>query len=210
MGLLETAAHRLELRPGAAHAPIPGNLAGGFLHQPLRRAALPHLLQGLHGKGVGRALRGNLRRMGRAAHQGTVVAQSARACAGEPVSPPRGGTRRTTGTETSLIERFLYPKFGPGQMWEEVARQVALRGGEVHLNHRVVGIEHAGFKVSAVRCAMNRPVRCGRVPCGHFISTMPVRDLRPRAGARGSAGARIAAGLPYRDFMTAGPVAAHG
>src|ERR1035438_8459349 len=26
------------------------------------------------------------------------------------------------GTQTSLIEQFLYPKFGPGQMWEEVAR----------------------------------------------------------------------------------------
>ncbi|MFI5098839.1 MAG: NAD(P)-binding protein, partial [Candidatus Acidiferrales bacterium] len=25
-------------------------------------------------------------------------------------------------TETSLIERFLYPKYGPGQMWQEVAR----------------------------------------------------------------------------------------
>ena len=34
------------------------------------------------------------------------------------------------GTQTSLIERFLYPKFGPGQMWEEVARRVAEMGGE--------------------------------------------------------------------------------
>jgi protoporphyrinogen oxidase len=32
-------------------------------------------------------------------------------------------------TETSLIEQFLYPKFGPGQMWEEVAQQVTDRGG---------------------------------------------------------------------------------
>ncbi len=27
-------------------------------------------------------------------------------------------------TETSLIEQFLYPKFGPGQLWEEVASRV--------------------------------------------------------------------------------------
>ena len=33
--------------------------------------------------------------------------------------------------ETSLIEQFLYPKFGPGQMWEEVARQVCAMGGEI-------------------------------------------------------------------------------
>ena len=35
-------------------------------------------------------------------------------------------------TETSLIERFLYPKFGPGQMWEEVASRVSERGGHIH------------------------------------------------------------------------------
>src|ERR1700688_1034996 len=40
-------------------------------------------------------------------------------------------------SETSLIERFLYPKFGPGQMWEEVARRVSERGGQVHLRHRI-------------------------------------------------------------------------
>ena len=28
------------------------------------------------------------------------------------------------GTDTSLIERFLYPKFGPGQLWEHVAEKV--------------------------------------------------------------------------------------
>jgi protoporphyrinogen oxidase len=33
--------------------------------------------------------------------------------------------------ETSLIEQFLYPKFGPGQMWEEVGRQVKELGGEI-------------------------------------------------------------------------------
>jgi protoporphyrinogen oxidase len=31
---------------------------------------------------------------------------------------------RQKQTETSLIEQFLYPKYGPGQMWREVARKV--------------------------------------------------------------------------------------
>ena len=45
------------------------------------------------------------------------------------------------GTETSLIERFLYPKLGPGQMWEEVRRAGrATRGGEVLTEQRVVGV----------------------------------------------------------------------
>jgi protoporphyrinogen oxidase len=106
--------------------------------------------------------------------------------------------------ETSLIERFLYPKFGPGQMWEEVARQVALRGGEVHLNHRVVGVEHAGFKVSAVQVRDESTGEVRRVACGQFISTMPVRNLIAFLGPEDPQVARIAAGLPYRDFITAG------
>src|SRR5579863_6689997 len=51
------------------------------------------------------------------------------------------------GTETSLIERFLYPKFGPGQMWEEVARRVTTLGGTVHLQQRVVGLQTAADSV---------------------------------------------------------------
>ncbi len=48
------------------------------------------------------------------------------------------------GVETSLIERFLYPKYGPGQMWEEVAQQVEKQGGEIYKHCRVVGIKTDG------------------------------------------------------------------
>ena len=37
------------------------------------------------------------------------------------------------GTDTSLIERFMYPKFGPGQLWERVAELVVSGGGEIHM-----------------------------------------------------------------------------
>ena len=53
------------------------------------------------------------------------------------------------GTETSLIEQFLYPKFGPGQMWEEVARRVR-DGGEIHTGYRVDRILTDGWRVKAV------------------------------------------------------------
>jgi len=108
------------------------------------------------------------------------------------------------GTETSLIERFLYPKFGPGQMWEEVTRQVELRGGEIHLRHRIVGIEHTDFNVVAVKVRDETTGSVRRVPCDHFISTLPVRDLTAFLGPDDSQVGRIADQLPYRDFMTAG------
>lgn len=41
------------------------------------------------------------------------------------------------GTETSLIEQFLYPALGPGQLWEEVARQIVDMGGEIHFHQDV-------------------------------------------------------------------------
>jgi protoporphyrinogen oxidase len=42
--------------------------------------------------------------------------------------------------ETSLIEQFLYPKYGPGQMWDEVARMVREKGGEIHMRTRAMKI----------------------------------------------------------------------
>jgi protoporphyrinogen oxidase len=89
-------------------------------------------------------------------------------------------------------------------MWEEVARQIAMRGGAIHLGHRIVGIDRTGMNITAVRVRDAATASIRTVPCEHFISTMPVRDLvsllRPDDGRI----ARIADGLPYRDFMTAG------
>jgi protoporphyrinogen oxidase len=107
-------------------------------------------------------------------------------------------------TETSLIDRFLYPKFGPGQMWEEVARLVSERGGHIHLRHRIVGVEHDGSKITAVTVLDEAAGSVRRVPCDYFISTMPVRDLIALLQPTDLHVQRIADALPYRDFMTAG------
>jgi protoporphyrinogen oxidase len=106
--------------------------------------------------------------------------------------------------ETSLIERFLYPKLGPGQMWEEVARRVTQLGGAIHLRQRVVAIERSDGKVISVDVLdeANRAVR--RVPCDHFLSTMPVKDLICMLKPDDPHVVKIAAGLPYRSLMTVG------
>jgi protoporphyrinogen oxidase len=107
-------------------------------------------------------------------------------------------------TETSLIERFLYPKFGPGQMWEEVARRVTFRKGEIHVRHRVIGIEHRGWRVVSVDVLDGTAGAVRRIPCDHFVSTMPVRDLVTLLKPEDTRIAEIASNLPYRDFMTVG------
>jgi protoporphyrinogen oxidase len=108
------------------------------------------------------------------------------------------------GTETSLIERFLYPKFGPGQMWEEVARRVASGGGAIHLRHRVVGIERTDFNVTAVQVRDDSTGSVRTIPCDYFISTMPVRELVALLKPADGEVVQIAEGLPYRDFVTVG------
>jgi protoporphyrinogen oxidase len=107
-------------------------------------------------------------------------------------------------TETSLIDRFLYPKFGPGQMWEEVARHVTARGGDIHPSHRIVGIERGGDSVRAVNVLDISANSVRRVPCDYFVSTMPVRTLIEALIPEDSHILKIAQALPYRDFMTVG------
>jgi protoporphyrinogen oxidase len=108
------------------------------------------------------------------------------------------------GTETSLIERFLYPKFGPGQMWEEVARRVTALGGAIHLRQRVVAMEHAAGRVVSVDVLDETARVLRRVPCDYFLSSMPVKDLIAMLKPDDTRVAKIAADLPYRSFMTAG------
>jgi protoporphyrinogen oxidase len=108
------------------------------------------------------------------------------------------------GTETSLIERFLYPKYGPGQMWEEATKHILALGGEVHLRHRVVGLERTESTVTAALIEDKSSGEVRRVRCDHFFSTMPVRDLTAMMKPSDARVSEVAAHLPYRDFMTAG------
>lgn len=108
------------------------------------------------------------------------------------------------GTETSLIERYLYPKYGPGQMWETVSDRIIEAGGTIHLKHRIVGIHREGTRVSAVDVCDGASDAIRRVSCDFFISSMPIRELVGLLQPEDPEIDRIAAGLPYRDFMTAG------
>jgi protoporphyrinogen oxidase len=107
--------------------------------------------------------------------------------------------------ETSLIERFLYPKYGPGQMWEEVAKKVVAKGGEIHTRWIVEVIETSSKKVTGV-VARNLDTGEQRQFKGdYFFSTMPMKELVRNIEADVPADVReVAEGLIYRDFMTIG------
>jgi protoporphyrinogen oxidase len=107
--------------------------------------------------------------------------------------------------QTSLIERFLYPKYGPGQLWEEVAQRVRTGGGEVRFRHAAETLRVDGRRVTEV---VVRDLETGAryaQPADFVISSMPVKDLvaglepTPPENVRS-----IAARLPYRAFIAVG------
>jgi protoporphyrinogen oxidase len=111
------------------------------------------------------------------------------------------------GTDTSLIERFLYPKFGPGQLWEHVASKVVLGGGEIHLGWKVEQIHTEGKRVASVDAVSNAGER-RNFPGDYFFSTMPMRDLVNAMACTGTEippeVKEVSDGLIYRDFITIG------
>lgn len=118
----------------------------------------------------------------------------------------RDGSIDQSGTETSLIERFLYPKLGPGQLWEEVARQVVERGGELHMQRTAVGIGFTGGQVTSLTVRNSSTGEDTTIPCDYLFSTMPIKDLvaaMPPETVPGQV-QTIARGLVYRDFITVG------
>jgi protoporphyrinogen oxidase len=111
---------------------------------------------------------------------------------------------RQKSVETSLIERFLYPKFGPGQMWEEAARRVATGGGEVRLRQKVVELHSRDRQVHSATVRDEQTGECHRIDCDHFVSTLPVKELTAMLKPEDPTIASTASALPYRDFMTVG------
>lgn len=108
-------------------------------------------------------------------------------------------------TETSLIEYFLYPKYGPGQMWERVADIVQARGAELHMNTDVVAIGTEGNKVTSVTVRNSATGKEEVLTGDYFFSTMPMKDLVAGMDAKIPAQvSEVANGLVYRDFITVG------
>ena len=114
----------------------------------------------------------------------------------------RRGDASAENTETSLIEEFAYPKFGPGQLWETAAGRIEAMGGRILKNHRVVGLERADGKITAVRAICDGKELL--FPADHVISSMPLKDLVEGLDEVPEDIRRIAEGLPYRDFVTVG------
>ena len=108
------------------------------------------------------------------------------------------------GTETSLIEKFLYPKYGPGQLWEHAADQIRRKGGEILLGWRATRLFVEGNVITAVEAVSDSgEKRC--FAADYVFSTMPVRELIDAMDTPIPSEVReVSDGLQYRDFITVG------
>jgi protoporphyrinogen oxidase len=111
------------------------------------------------------------------------------------------------GVSTSLIEQFLYPEKGPGQMWETVAEKIRELGGEILLGVRVEKINAGSEKrISSVTCKESTNGKTVEIKGDYFFSTIPVKTLI--AGLENiivpGTVKQAAGNLQYRDFIIVG------
>ena len=105
--------------------------------------------------------------------------------------------------ETSLIESFYYPKYGPGQFFEEMEKKIINNKGEVRKGCTVTKINVKNKKIVSVKYESKgkEVILKGDI----FISSMPLKDLIESFSIKVNPDIKeIATNLPYRDFMTVG------
>ena len=107
--------------------------------------------------------------------------------------------------ETSLIEEFIYPKYGPGQLWEIVAEEAVSHGAVIATERKVNRIRVENNLVKEV-CVSDKNGKEEWIACDYFISSMPLKELiNSIEGIEIPPNIKdIAEGLPYRDFITVG------
>lgn len=108
-------------------------------------------------------------------------------------------------TETSLIEQFMYPKYGPGQMWEEVLKIILSKGGEIYRGYEAIHLNNFNNNITEVtfldKKSGNKVIRSGEI----VFSTMPIKDLINSFDQSVPENVKeVSNGLIYRDFITVG------
>src|SRR3712207_4130171 len=104
-----------------------------------------------------------------------------------------------TGNIKTLIDKFQYPRYGPGQMWEKMTARIEEMGGEVRMSTPVERIE---LDEKSERC-LAVWADGERIEPRGVISSLPLRDTVKMASPKAPAEVvKAGAGLRYRDFLT--------
>lgn len=104
--------------------------------------------------------------------------------------------------ETSLIDKFWYPKYGCGQLWNLMSDKIISLGGEIHYNCPVINIENSSDTIKTVMVNKNGNIE--NINCTACFSSMPIKDLLNIMCNTPSEILSISNNLPYRDYMLVG------
>ena len=116
--------------------------------------------------------------------------------------------KKNRKVETSLIEQFRYPKLGPGELWDVTAEEIRKMGGTIITGAKVTGFSRGEDNSIQTLTYVKDGVPV-TVSGDYVISSMPIKDLVAGMKDVPADPARIAAGLPYRDYMTVGVLVRH-
>lgn len=106
--------------------------------------------------------------------------------------------------EKSLINYFLFPKYGAGQIWEYVAEQIINKGGEIHYSHKVTELWLEKNKINKVLINDIKNKKTIQISADYYISSMPIRDLVNGMSHVTESVKTISNGLKYRDLIIIG------
>jgi protoporphyrinogen oxidase len=104
--------------------------------------------------------------------------------------------RRSEQTTKSFIERFDYPRQGPGMMWGRMRELIEERHGRVVLKAPVTRIGWTEGRVTEIEAG-------GKLYRGdHFLSSMPIREFIMALDPAPPELRDVASCFQYRDFLT--------
>lgn len=117
---------------------------------------------------------------------------------GEIIAKPFKKIFHSKKVETSLIEEFSYPKYGPGQLYETMANEIIKMGGKIIFNEEVNHIEVNDHHIEKIKTNNHKYV------ADYYISSMPIKDLYNSFDNYNKEAFDVATNLLYRDFITVG------
>jgi protoporphyrinogen oxidase len=106
------------------------------------------------------------------------------------------------GSIKTLIDRFEYPRLGPGMMWEKTRDDLLKAGAGIHMGLTAAKIKRAGSRITAI-VSEDTAGNQQEWPAEAFILSMPLQETvlkmdPPLADSALAAAKR----LRYRDFLT--------
>lgn len=106
--------------------------------------------------------------------------------------------------ETSLIDWFLYPKFGPGQLWEHVADIITKKGGNIVLNANFIDLKILENQKFEISYCLNGKDYFTISDIDYVFSTTSIKNLIKSMHNVPLEVDNIAQQLEHRNFITVG------